>query len=230
FLSSLAESMGARAVGVILSGYFDDGTEGCKRIKANGGTTFAQDVSAEADGMTLSAQASGCIDFVLPPEKISDALRRLKASATTKKVGFDPKVFLATIGEGRKIVLVPEKHTIYSQGGASDAVFYIQKGTVRLAVVSKDGKEATIGVLNPGDFCGEGCLAGQHLRLGTATAMTDCELLRIDKKAMMLALGREHKLSNVFTAYLLARNIRYEADLVGQLFSSSEMRLPSVPT
>jgi len=107
-------------------------------------------------------------------------------------------------------------------------VFYIQKGSVRLAVVSKDGKEATIGVLNPGDFCGEGCLAGQPLRLGTANAMTDCELLRIDKKAMMLALGREHKLSDLFTAYLLARNIRYEADLVAQLFSSSEMRLARI--
>lgn len=229
FLSSLAESMGALAVGVILSGYHDDGTEGCKRIKANGGTTFAQDLSAEVDGMPRSAQASGCVDFVLPPEKIPTALRRLvSASGPEKKLDFDPNVFLATIGEGRKIVLFPQKQTIYAQGGASDAVFYIQKGTVRLAVVSKDGKEATIGILNPGDFCGEGCLAGQPLRLGTATAMTDCELLRIDKKAMMLALGREHKLSDVFTAYLLARNIRYEADLIAQLFSSSEMRLARI--
>ena len=229
FLSSLAEAMGARAVGVILSGYDGDGTEGCKHIKANGGTTFAQDLSAEVDGMPRSAQDSGCVDFVLPPEKIPGALRRLvSASGTKKKLDFDPKIFLATIGEGRKSVLVREKQTIYAQGGASDAVFYIQKGTVRLAVVSKDGKEATIGILNPGDFCGEGCLAGQPLRLGTATAMTDCELLRIDKKAMMLALGREHKLSDVFTAYLLARNIRYEADLVAQLFSSSEMRLARI--
>lgn len=229
FLSSLAESMGALAVGVILSGYHDDGTEGCKRIKANGGTTFAQDLSAEVDGMPRSAQASGCVDFVLPPEKIPTALRRLvSASGPEKKLDFDPNVFLATIGEGRKMVLFPQKQTIYAQGGASDAVFYIQKGTVRLAVLSKDGKEATIGILNPGDFCGEGCLAGQPLRLGTATAMTDCELLRIDKKAMMLALGREHKLSDVFTAYLLARNIRYEADLIAQLFSSSEMRLARI--
>jgi CRP-like cAMP-binding protein len=104
-------------------------------------------------------------------------------------------------------------------------VFYIQKGTVRLAVVSNDGKEATIGMLKPGDFCGEGCLAGQPLRMGSAIAMTDCELMRIDKKAMMLALNREHRLSDVFTAYLLSRNIRYEADLVDQLFSSSEKRL-----
>jgi len=221
FLSSLAESMGARAVGVILSGYLNDGTEGCRRIKANGGTTFAQDLSAEVDGMPRNAKASGCIDFVLPPDKISDALRRLKQNATTKELDFDPKIFLATIGEGRTIVLFPEKQTIYEQGGASDTVFYIQKGKVRLAVVSNAGMEATTGILHPGDFCGEGCLAGQPLRLGTATAMTDCELLRIDKNAMMSALGREPKLSDVFTAYLLARNIRYEADLIAQLFSSS---------
>ena len=222
FLSSLAESMGARAVGVILSGYHDDGTEGCRRIKANGGTTFAQDLSAEVAGMPRSAQASGCVDFVLPPGKIPAALRGLKASATTKKLDFDPNIFLATIGEGRKIVLCPQKQTIYAQGEASNAVFYIRKGTVKLAVVSQDGKEAMIGLLNPGDFCGEGCLAEQPLRLGTATAMTDCELLRIDKKAMVLALGREPKLSGVFTDYLLARNIRYEADLIAQVFSSSE--------
>ncbi len=228
-LISLAEAMGERAVGIILSGYDGDGTEGCKHIKANGGTTFAQDKSAEVDGMPLSAQASGCVDFVLPPAKIPDALKRLvKTIGTKKKREFDPKTFLATIGEGRRIVLVPEKQTIYAQGAASDAVFYIQKGTVTLAVVSKDGKKATIGVLNPGDFCGEGCLAGQPVRLGSANAMTDCELMRIDKKAMALALGREHKLSDVFTAYLLSRNLRYEADLVDQLFSSSEQRLARI--
>jgi CRP/FNR family transcriptional regulator, cyclic AMP receptor protein len=226
FLTSLAEAMGARAIGIILSGYDGDGTEGCKHIKANGGTTFAQDRSAEVNGMPLSAQASGCVDFVLPPEKIPDALQRLvRTIAAKKKRGFDPTRFLATIGEGRRIVLVSKNQTIYAQGVACDAVFYIQKGTVRLAVVSNDGKEATIGMLNPGDFCGEGCLAGQPLRMGSAIAMTDCELMRIDKKAMMLALGREHRLSDVFTAYLLGRNIRYEADLVDQFFSSSEKRL-----
>jgi len=102
---------------------------------------------------------------------------------------------------------------------------HIQKGKVRLTVVSENGKEATIGILNPGDFCGEGGLTGQLLRMGSATALTDCELMRIDKKAMMLALHREHTLSDMFTAYLLGRNIRYEADLVDQLFSSSEKRL-----
>jgi CRP/FNR family transcriptional regulator, cyclic AMP receptor protein len=138
---------------------------------------------------------------------------------------FNPQEFLATIGEGRKVVSFPKKQTIFAQGDAADAVFYIQEGKVRLTVVSKIGKEATLGILSQGDFFGEGGLAGQHLRMGSAAAMTDCELLRIEKKAMMLALHREHKFSDLFVAYLLARNIRYEEDLVDQLFNSSEKRL-----
>ena len=141
------------------------------------------------------------------------------------KRDFDPKKFLATIGEGRKVVAFPKKQTIFAQGDAADAVFYIQEGKVRLTVVSKVGKEATLGILSEGQFFGEGSLAGQALRMGSATAMTDCELLRIDKKAMMLALHREHTFSDLFVAYLLARNIRYEEDLVDQLFNSSEKRL-----
>jgi CRP/FNR family cyclic AMP-dependent transcriptional regulator len=229
FLISLAEAMGVRAIGIILSGYDGDGTEGCKYIKANGGTTFAQNRSAEVEGMPLSAQASGCVDFVLPPDKIPHELQRLvRTIAIEKKGDFDPKRFLATIGEGRTIVLVPRKQTIFTQGDAADTVFYIQKGKVRLTVVSEKGKEATIAILNPGDFCGEGGLAGQPLRMGSAMAMTDCELMRIDKKAMMLALHRENTLSDMFTAYLLGRNIRYEEDLVDQLFSSSEKRLARI--
>ena len=224
--SSLAEAMGSRAIGIILSGYGGDGTEGCKHIKAQGGKTFAQDMSAEVDGMPLSAQASGCVDFVLPPGKIPAELQRLvRTIATKKKHDFDPKMFLATIGEGRTIVLAPAKQTLFTQGDAADTVFYIQKGKVRLTVVSEKGKEATIAILNPGDFCGEGGLAGQPLRMGSATALTDCELMRIEKRAMMIALHRESTLSDLFTAYLLGRNIRYEEDLVDQLFSSSEKRL-----
>ena len=143
----------------------------------------------------------------------------------TKKREFDPKKFLATIGEGRKVVTFSKKQTIFAQGNAADAVFYIQEGKVRLTVVSKIGKEATLGILGEGEFFGEGGLAGQLLRMGSATAMTDCEVLRIDKKAMMLALHREHAFSDLFVAYLLARNIRYEEDLVDQLFNSSEKRL-----
>src|ERR1039458_8295064 len=144
-----------------------------------------------------------------------------------KERDFDPKKFLATIGEGRKVVAFPKKQTIFTQGDAADAVFYIQEGKVRLTVVSKIGKEATLGILGAGEFFGEGGLAGQPLRMGSATAMTDCELLQIDKKAMILAL-HEHTFSDLFVAYLLARNIRYEEDLVDQLFNSSEKRLARI--
>jgi CRP/FNR family cyclic AMP-dependent transcriptional regulator len=141
---------------------------------------------------------------------------------------FDPHAFLATIGEGRKIVSFPKQQTIFAQGGPTDAVFYIQTGKVSLTVVSESGKEATLGILSEGEFFGEGGLAGQPLRMGSATAMTDCELLQIDKKAMMVALHREHSFSDLFVAYLLARNIRYEEDLVDQLFNSSEKRLARI--
>jgi CRP-like cAMP-binding protein len=149
-------------------------------------------------------------------------------SQSKRKIAFDVKKFLATIGEGRKVAAFPKKETIFAQGDAADAVFYIQEGKVRLSVVSKIGKEATLGILSEGDFFGEGGLAGQPLRMGSATAMTDCELLQIDKAAMMLALHREHTFSDLFVAYLLARNIRYEEDLVDQLFNSSEKRLARI--
>jgi CRP/FNR family cyclic AMP-dependent transcriptional regulator len=145
-----------------------------------------------------------------------------------KQREFDPHTFLATIGEGRKFVLFPKKHGIFAQGDTADAVFYIQTGKVKLTVVSKTGKEATVGILGEGDFFGEGSLAGQPLRMGSATAMTDCAILRIDNKAMMQALHREHALSDMFVAYLLTRNIRYEEDLVDQLFNSSEKRLARI--
>jgi len=144
---------------------------------------------------------------------------------TKKKSDFDPKKFLATIGEGRRVVAFAKKQTVFAQGDAADAVFFIQEGKVRLKVVSESGKEATLGILSEGEFFGEGSLADQTVRMGSATAMTDCELLQIDKKAMMLALHREHTFSDLFVAYLLARNIRYEEDLVDQLFNSSEKRL-----
>ena len=145
-----------------------------------------------------------------------------------KDRGFDPNTFLATIGEGRKSLTVSRKRGIFTQGDKADAVFYIQRGKVKLTVVSKIGKEATIGILDEGNFFGEGSLAGQALRMGSASAMTDCELLRIEKKAMMSALHREHAFSDMFVAYLLARNVRYEEDLVDQLFNSSEKRLARV--
>jgi CRP/FNR family cyclic AMP-dependent transcriptional regulator len=142
-----------------------------------------------------------------------------------KKSDFDAKKFLATIGEGRKVVAFSKKQTIFTQGDPAEAVFYIQDGKVRLTVVSESGKEATLGILSEGGFFGEGSLAGQVLRMSSAIALTDCDLLQIDRKAMTLALHREHTFSDLFVAYLLARNIRYEEDLVDQLFNSSEKRL-----
>src|SRR6185503_4346785 len=142
--------------------------------------------------------------------------------APSKKIiPFDPKTFLSTINGGRRIAAFPKKQMVFAQGDRSDAVFYIQKGKVKLTVLSKAGKEATIGILNEGAFFGEGCLTGQRLRLFSATAITDCSVMRIEKKSMIEVLHREHEFSDMFVAYLLARNIRYEEDLVDQLFNSS---------
>jgi CRP/FNR family transcriptional regulator, cyclic AMP receptor protein len=141
---------------------------------------------------------------------------------------FDPDTFLATIGRGRKIVAVQKKQSVYTQGDRADAVFFVQKGKVRLTVVSKASKEATIGIVGERNFFGEGTLAGQLLRMGSAIALTDCDLLRVEKAAMLDALHREHAFSDLFVAYLLARNIRYEEDLVDQLFNSTEKRLARI--
>jgi CRP/FNR family transcriptional regulator, cyclic AMP receptor protein len=149
-------------------------------------------------------------------------------AAAKKRRTFNPKTFLSTIDEGRTIATFTKRQRVFAQGDTSDAVFYIQKGKVRLSVVSKSGKEATIGVLNERDFFGEGCLAGQPLRMCTATAMTDCTVMRIDKKSMMAVIHRERAFSDMFVAYLLTRNIRYEEDLVDQLFNSSEKRLARI--
>jgi CRP/FNR family transcriptional regulator, cyclic AMP receptor protein len=141
---------------------------------------------------------------------------------------FDPKTFLSTIDGGRKMAAFVKKQKVFAQGDPADAVFYIQKGKVSLTVVSETGKEATIGILGEEAFFGEGCLTGQAHRLCSATAMTDCSVMRIDKKSMVEVLHREHAFSDVFVAYLLTRNIRYEEDLVDQLFNSSEKRLARI--
>ena len=146
-------------------------------------------------------------------------------AAAKKRRQFDPKTFLSIINGGRKILAFPKKKAIFAQGDSSDAVFYIQKGKVKLSVVSKTGKEATIGILKEGDFFGEACLTGQPLRLCSVIALTDCSVMRVEKKTMMEVLHEEHAMTDVFVAYLLTRNIRYEEDLVDQLFNSSEKRL-----
>ena len=149
-------------------------------------------------------------------------------AAVKKRRKFDLKTFLSTINGGRTIAEVPKKRTIFAQGDSADSVFYIQRGKVKLTVVSEIGKEAAIGILNEGDFFGEGCLTGQARRMCSATAMTDCRVMRIDKNSMMDVIHRERAFSDMFVEYLLTRNIRYEEDLVDQLFNSSEKRLARI--
>ena len=138
---------------------------------------------------------------------------------------FDPQVFLSTIGDGRQIVSYREREIIFAQGDATDAVFVIQKGKVKLSAKSRAGREATLGILSGKDFVGEDGIAGQPLRIASAIAMTDCDLLRIEKKAMVLSLHQEQSLLELFVAYLLGRNIRYQEDLIDQRCNFSEKRL-----
>src|SRR3984893_12714336 len=130
--------------------------------------------------------------------------------AAQNQSAFDPAVFLAPIGNGRKAMVFLKNKAILTQGEPAAAIFYLRTGKIRLTVVSKTGKEATIGILSDGSFFGEGGLAGQRWRMGSATAMADCAVLRIENKAMLQTLHREHTLSDLFVAYLLTRNIRYE--------------------
>jgi len=139
---------------------------------------------------------------------------------------FDPKVFLAQTGLGRIILQYPKNKVIFAQGDPSDAVFYIQTGRAKLTVLSAHGKEATIALLGEGDFLGEGCIASdQNLRAASATAITDCFVLRIEKGAMLNILHREPAFSDLFVAYMVDRYNRTQADLVDQLFNSAEKRL-----
>ena len=149
-------------------------------------------------------------------------------ASTSKKTDFNAHTFLSTIGKGRDMVCFQKKQTIFAQGDSTDGLFFVQTGKVQLSVVSEAGKEATLAILSEGDFFGEGGLAGQLIRMSSASALTDCTLLHVEKKAMMLAMSREPKLSAMFVKYLLKRNIRYQDDLVDQLFNSSEKRLARV--
>jgi CRP/FNR family transcriptional regulator, cyclic AMP receptor protein len=138
---------------------------------------------------------------------------------------FDPRAFLANLNAGKTISIHHTSQVIFTQGGPADAVFHIEKGKVKLLVVSAQGKEAVVAMLDAGDFFGEGCLAGQAVRMSTAVAMTECAITRIEKTSMIRALHDEIAFSEMFIAYLLARNIRIEEDLIDQLFNSSEKRL-----
>jgi CRP-like cAMP-binding protein len=142
-----------------------------------------------------------------------------------KKSRFDPNVFLATANGGRTISTYRKSQTIFSQGDSAEAVFYVQEGRVKVTVVSEQGKEAVVAIHGKGDFFGEGCLTGQPRRLATVTAMTDSAIMRLEKTAVVRVLHDEPKFSELFMSYLLTRNARIEADLVDQLFNSSEKRL-----
>jgi len=145
--------------------------------------------------------------------------------AKLAKDSFDSKAFLAEVGSGKSITKFSKGQNVFAQGDVADAVFYIQKGKIKLIVVSDQGKEAVVGILEPGQFFGEGCLNGHPLRIATTTAMEDCVITRISKTAMIAALESRPKFSQLFMAYLLARNSRIEEDLIDQLFNSSEKRL-----
>jgi len=138
---------------------------------------------------------------------------------------FDAQAFLDSAGVSRKVVVYRKLQKIYSQGDPATSVMYVQEGGVKLSVVNEVGKEAVVAILGPADFLGEGCLAGQEIRMGSATAIAPTSILVIEKKEMMRVLHAEHSLSDRFMAYILSRNIRVEEDLIDQLFNSSEKRL-----
>ena len=142
-----------------------------------------------------------------------------------KSTPVDWEPFLAGISHGKTVIEYGTNRIIFWQGEPADSVFYLRRGKVKLAVTSQQGKEAIVAILGDGEFFGEGCLAGQLLRIATATAMTDCTLARIEKALMARTLHEQHDFSEVFVTHLLSRNLRYEADLVDQLFNSSEKRL-----
>jgi CRP-like cAMP-binding protein len=144
---------------------------------------------------------------------------------STNQAAFDPQEFLAKVGEGKTIVDFRKNEIVFAQGEAANTVFYIQKGRVKVVVLSEQGKEAVVGILEPGQFFGEGCMNGHSLRIATTTAIEECRLTVITKAAMLATLHRQPKFSELFMAYLLTRNSRIEEDLIDQLFNSSEKRL-----
>jgi CRP/FNR family cyclic AMP-dependent transcriptional regulator len=145
-----------------------------------------------------------------------------------KEEPFDPKLFLASAGKGRTLADYKKNHAIFLQGDAADALFYIQKGKIKLTVVSTQGKEAVVALLGAGDFFGEGCLAGQSVRMASASSMSDCSILRMEKGVVIRLLRDQPSFSELLLHHLLSRNIRIEEDLVDQLFNSSEKRLARV--
>jgi len=156
---------------------------------------------------------------------LNSSKKRTRGPRPKLEAKFDPKVFLDTENGGRTITSYKKGDVIFSQGAPADSVFYIQKGQIKVVVISEQGKEAIVALLGPDAFCGEGCLTGQSRRMATAITMSDCEVMRLEKAAMFRVLHDEPAFSEFFIAHLLARTLRVEEDLVDQLFNSSEKRL-----
>src|SRR6202171_3627203 len=160
-------------------------------------------------------------NFIIPKSILTKEVCMARAGITV----FDAQVFVANVGAGKTILEFQENKNVFAQGDGADTVFYIQKGKVKVTVLSDEGKEAVVGILGPGQFCGEGCMNGHQLRISTATAMVHCVITAITKDAMLAAINAEPKFSEMFMAFLLTRNSRIEEDLIDQLFNSSERRL-----
>jgi len=150
------------------------------------------------------------------------------ASSKRKAPAFDARPFLVNLDGGATAITLGVRQTIFAQGDPADAIFYVEKGKVKITVLSHNGKEAVLAIMAGGDFFGEGCLTGQPLRMATASTITDCEVVRLEKAAVVRLLHNEHDFSEMFMLFLLQRNIRVEEDLVDQLFNSSEKRLARI--
>jgi CRP/FNR family transcriptional regulator, cyclic AMP receptor protein len=164
-------------------------------------------------GQAISGNVEG------PPETQSEM------AYNSPQTAFDPKAFLAIVGEGKTILELKKDQIVFTQGEPADTVFYIQKGRVKIVVMSEQGKEAVVGIFGPGQFFGEGCMNGHSVRIASTSAMEDSLITAITKKAMIATLHDQPKFSEMFMAYLLTRNSRIEEDLIDQLFNSSEKRL-----
>ncbi|HSL04684.1 MAG TPA: Crp/Fnr family transcriptional regulator [Nitrospiraceae bacterium] len=171
---------------------------------------------------TTSRTETDAVVGLLPDKKIS------RPAAGTRATPFNPQTFLAKVGNGKTTLQASKEQLIFSQGDAADAVFYVRAGRVKLTVLSQHGKEAVVGILEHGSFFGEGCLVGQLTCMATATALDASTIVRIEKAAMIRVLHDESTFSELFTAYLLSRNVRIQADLVDHLFNSAEKRLARI--
>jgi CRP/FNR family transcriptional regulator, cyclic AMP receptor protein len=216
--------------------YFFHVTEGDSIFKDRAGRIFSQVEDAKAYAAVIAIQLARETDQKSFSVQILDdngievarlpiGQGRSPVLESGGKPPFDPMAFLAKAEAGKTIPKYQMNQNIFSQGDLADSVFYIRHGKVKVTVMSEQGKEAVIAILGPDEFCGEGCLAGQSRRIATATAMADCEIMRMEKAAIIRLLHDEPAFSEIFVSHLLARTIRIEEDLVDQLFNSSEKRL-----